>query len=64
MVLVFVVKDDVHLLGARTTYVRSEHNPVGRLAVHVFGFQGAVEYFNVSPAAVDVLLVFDRELYN
>lgn len=64
MILFLVVEDDVDFLGAGSADVRAEHEPVRWLAVHLLGFQRAVEDFHVAAAAVDVLLVFDGELDN
>ena len=40
----------------------TEHDQVGRVAVHISGIEGAVEQLCVSTTAVNVLLVFDGEL--
>ena len=64
MVLALVAEDDVHLLGAGTADVRTEHNVVGGLAVHILLVHAAVEELDVSAAAVNVLLVLDAELHD
>ncbi len=43
-VVALVVEDDVHLLCARSTDVRSEHDVVARLSVHVLLVHRTREY--------------------
>lgn len=62
MVLALVAKDDVHLLGSRAADIRTEHNFIGALAVHILLVQLAVEDLQVATTAVDVLLVLNGEL--
>jgi hypothetical protein len=61
-VLALVSKDDVHLAGSRTTDIRSKHDVVRRLSLHVLGGEGAGEKLDVSSSTVNVLLVLDRVL--
>lgn len=62
MVFAVVVQDDVDFLGTRSADVRAKHKPVRRFSMHVFTVKRAIEYFNVSTAAIDVLFMFDGEL--
>uniref|UniRef100_A0A2M4DHF4 Putative secreted protein n=1 Tax=Anopheles darlingi TaxID=43151 RepID=A0A2M4DHF4_ANODA len=64
MILALVAEDHVHLLGARTADVRSEHEQVRRFTVQILLVYGAIEHLQVSATAVDVLLVLDRELHD
>merc|ERR1719367_647872 len=58
----FVAEDDVNLLSAWAANVRSKHDVVWRLSVHVLLIEGGGEDFHVSTATVDVLLVLYGEL--
>lgn len=62
MVLTFVAEDDVNFLVAHTAYVWTEHDQVGRLAVHLFLVEVAGEQLHVPPSTVEALFVFDAEL--
>merc|ERR1711971_1406340 len=62
MVLALVLKDHVHLLGAGSANVRSEHDVVRRFSMHVSLVELAVEKLDVAATAVDVLLVLYGEL--
>lgn len=53
-----------YLLGTRSANIWSKHNLVGTLAMHVLLFELAVEDLNVTPAAINVLLVLHRELHH
>ncbi len=42
----------------------TEHDVIGRVSVHIFGIEGAVEELGVAATAVNVLLVLDGELHD
>jgi len=62
MIFSLVIEDDVNLLGPWSADIRSEHEKVRGLAVHFLGVEVAVKEFDVSSAAVNVLLVLHRKL--
>merc|ERR1719234_1258406 len=62
VVLPLVLKDHVHLLGARSANIRSKHDVVWRFSMHVSLVELAVEKLDVATTAVDVLLVLYGEL--
>lgn len=51
-----------HLLGARAADVRPKHDLVWSLPMHVLLVKLAVKHFDVTASAVNLLLMFDREL--
>lgn len=53
-----------HLLGTRAADVRTKHDFVGCLSMHVLGVKFAVEHLQVATSAVNVLFMLDRELDN
>ena len=62
MVLALVGEDDVDLLGAGAADVGTEHDVVGRVAVHVRLVELAVKELDVAAATVNILLMLHREL--
>jgi hypothetical protein len=64
VVLALVGEDHVHFACSRTTNIRSKHNIVRGIAVHLFSINSTREKFDISTTTVDVLAVFYRELYN
>lgn len=62
VVRALVAENDVDLLGSRTANVRTEHDFVRGVAVHLSWHKIAVEHLYVATAAVNVLLMLDGEL--
>lgn len=62
VVLAVVVEDDVHFFGGVAADVWPEHDVVGGLAVELFWVEVGWEEFYVPSAAVNLLIVLNREL--
>ena len=63
-VFAFVVKYDMHFLRARSTDVRSKHDQVWRLAVHVLLVEVFAKQFHIAATTVNVLFMLHGELYD
>ena len=62
VVLALVFEDDVDFLGSWPTDVRSEHNIVRGVSMHVSLVKLAVKQLHVTTTTVNVLLVLNSEL--
>jgi len=62
MVLSLVVDNNMDLLRSRSTDIRAEHKQVGRISVHLLGFEASIEQFEITSTAVNVLLVLYGKL--
>ena len=64
MVLSLVAEDNMNLLSSRSTDIRTKHNIIRRLSVHILLVHTTVKHLDVSTSTVNVLLVLHRELNN
>ncbi len=62
MILSLVAEDDMNLLSSRSTDIRTKHNIVRRLSMHVLLVHTTIKELDISTSAVNVLLVLHREL--
>ena len=62
VVLALMLEDNMDLLGSWSTDVRSEHDIVRGVSVHVSLVKLTVEQLDVSTTTVNVLLVLNSEL--
>ena len=64
MVLSLVAEDNMNLLSSRSTDIRTKHNIIRRLSMHILLVHPTVKHLDVSTSTVNVLLVLHRELNN
>ncbi len=62
MILSLVVEDDMNLLRPRPANVRSKHDKIRSIPMHVSRLEVAVEQLDVPSATVNVLLMLHAEL--
>jgi len=64
MIGTLVVEDDMHFPGAWATNVRTKHNSVRGIAIHLGLVQITREKLDVTASTIDILLMFDTKLDN
>ena len=57
-----VIEDDMDFPCARSTNIRTEHDSIRRVSIHLSLIEIAGEELDVATSTIDILLMLDAEL--